>query len=530
MSARWSACGRSLPRWRSTEWSVAGLLDLAEFAGQLGARKVRADLYLRVVRTENVSREWLDKAATTVVGDGEYQTGSQIYFIAQSRAQSLEDQRHYFVSGIKALQAGNMMREASAASEKHIGPLVNDDETLRFVIRLSRAANDMARAQRYTRRLMRMSELRVPSILERLLSALVPSAHAADLPVAQSVTLKPAALPPPAPPTAPPPTPVRMRAFDQQNYQLAYEVFLSAGNLDDAYRVAETAVREAPNDLAWRERLAQVSECSNRPQQALEQWAVIARRTGRADAWQAVMRLAPGLFADEALLEAMRYQASRGGPLTSEQSAAMVDAYERVGRPREAVAYLEREYKRTPNPTFLELQASLYERMGDLDAAIAANRRLISAHGTTTPRVSKLATLLIARGDYSGAYEMIQSHRPRVAAADEEYWRLLADLALMLQQDRDATQALETLVRSGKATPDDFNRLIALLEPQQPDVAARLAETAYERFRTPDFLILALGIHGARGDYIAMRRLLAKPDARAGEGAREQPGIPCCAC
>jgi hypothetical protein len=62
--------------------------------------------------------------------------------------------------------------------------------------------------------------------------------------------------------------------------------------------VANAAVQQQPSSLVWRERLARVSEWTERPVQALEQWLFIARQTQKDDAWKAVLRLAPGLFHD----------------------------------------------------------------------------------------------------------------------------------------------------------------------------------------------------------------------------------------
>ena len=45
--------------------------------------------------------------------------------------------------------------------------------------------------------------------------------------------------------------------FDDKIYTLGYQVFLENRNLEDAWLVAKSAVQQAPNDLAWRERLAQ---------------------------------------------------------------------------------------------------------------------------------------------------------------------------------------------------------------------------------------------------------------------------------
>ncbi len=475
------------------EWDVSGLLDLADVAGRLEARKLRADLYLRVARTDNkVARAWVDDAAQKALSDAEYATAAEIHFTAQSRATSLEDQRHYFMQGVKAYQAGNMPREALAAAERNGGALISGDEMLHFMIDLARAANDMKRAQIYVKRLMRMSE---EGTLKRWLKAVasfaIPSAVAAERE--------------PAPTSK---APLGMRPYDAEDYNLAYEIFLANSNLQDASRVARAAVQQVPGDMRWRERLAQVSEWSGKSGEALEQWLYIARRTGNATAWQAVLRIAPGMADDEAVLEAMRYQAGKTA-LTDSQWSAIAAAYERVGRPGEAVAFLEQEYARRPRPVLIELLASLQERAGNVDGAIDAYRKVIATSGATTERVTTLATLLIKKGQYKDAYDVLEKHRPNAPAGDAEYLRTLGDLALRLRDDAGAQVQYERLVAHPKANLDDYTRLVNLLAPRHPEAAARLAEAAHERFYSPELLLTALGLHSQRRDFVSLRRLFS---------------------
>src|SRR5688500_13384275 len=130
------------------QWDTAGLTELADVAGQLGARKVRAEIYLRIVKTDDkVTREWIDQAAQKVLADGEYLTAAELHFAAMERSATMEDRRHHFTSAIRAFQAGNMGREALLAAETRLGPLANDEQTLLFMIKLARAANDLQRAQ-----------------------------------------------------------------------------------------------------------------------------------------------------------------------------------------------------------------------------------------------------------------------------------------------------------------------------------------------------------------------------------------------
>ena len=494
------------------EWPTTGLLELATLANDLGARKLRSDIFLRIAKSdEKQQRKWVDQAGASALSDGQYRTASDIYFLAMSRAESRDDRKHYFMKGVAALQAGNMPGEALNAAERNAGDLLGDDDMLRFMIRLAQASNEPQRAQTYVRKLMRMSEQGAfTRWLARVADVLVPSAHAAQESAA-------------APSPASPPNVMRgMRPYNAADYQLAYEVFLSNRNLNDAYRVAAAAVHQVPNDFGWRERLAQISEWSNRYPEALQQWLYIARRTGRPAAWQAVLRLAPGLGDDEAMLEAMRFQAAKG-TLTEGQVRAVAEAYERIGRQREAVDFLQREYARNPNPTYLEMQATMLERMGDVDGAIAAYRGLIQRTGATNQRVMTLATMLMVRGRNKEAYDLLASYQGTMSAEEDAYWRLLSNVARDLRDDATQQRALNVLVSSSKTQPDDLNRLIQLLVKTQPEAAARLSEMGYDRFKTTDYLILSLGVYSSRRDWAGMRRVFAKMSPEVERGLEQSP-------
>ena len=493
------------------QWDAAGLHELSDIAGQLGARRARADLQMRIARSDQtLTRPGFDRAAKTALSDGQYLTAAEIYFLAQQRAGSIEEQRYYFMQAMRAYQAGNMVRDGLLAADIHMRGLANDDQTLHFMIGLARGANDLKRAQAYTRRLMRMGA--ADGMVRRWLEALM------TLAVGEAVAAERES-PPPGKPGA-------MRPYDAANYQLAYDVFLAAGNHQDAIRVAQAAVAAVPNDMRWRERLARVTEFAGRTGEALDQWLYIARQTGSREAWQAVLRIAPGAGRDEVLLEAMQNQAAGGRPLTDAQYQAIAYAYERIGRSQEAIDFLEKEYARNPRPAILESLAFLYERTGNMAGAITAQQRLLTMVPPTNERVTTLATMLIANGNYREAAELLQRHRALAAPDDVEYMRMIGDLALKLQDERTAQATYERLVAHPKGNLDDFVRLVNLMAPRQPEAAARLAETAYLRYGSPVMLITALNLYGSKLDWPAMRRLLAKvPPEQEQELAATNPAF-----
>jgi tetratricopeptide (TPR) repeat protein len=343
--------------------------------------------------------------------------------------------------------------------------------------------------------LMRMGGTRARGgVLAALLGTLVGAAHAAAAPA-----------------------PAGMRPYDEEKYTLAYEVFLGARNLEDAYRVAQAAVAQVPQHAGWRQRLAQVAEWTGRPAVALEQWrwlaAAAATATERERAWQAVLRLAPAAGDDEALLAAWLH-AAETQPMNAERWRRIAEGFERVARPADGAQYFQRRYERSAEPLFLELRAYLLERLGRDEEAIAAYAALIEKHGAEGSRLLRAATLLLRHNRFREAFRLLDRHRRAVAQADAEFWNLFADLAWRLQQDAAAREAYETLARRPEAGELVWGRLVELTRDKDPAGAARVAALGYERTRSPALAVLATELYWQQRDLVELRRFHAAMSAQ----------------
>lgn len=478
-------------------WDRDTLAALAGKASAFGDSRTAAEVYTRMAnRGMNVDPEWFGETAKAALGSGDYRLAASLQFAAQARATDPAQRRAAFVAGIRTLQSGNLLREALVAVDEHRGDLA-DDELLRFLVRLAQAANDLPRAERYVRELLRMSGLAPPRSLTRRVAALmVPAAHAAE------------ALPGRAAAPA-------MRPYDEESYTLAYQIFLANGNLGDAQRVAEAAVRQNPDHRAWRERLAQVAEWNRQPVAALREWMAIARATGSQDAWNAVLRLAPGLLDDVALLAAWTH-AARSRRLSDAEWQTVIDVCERAGKPEDAIALLDGVLAREPRRTLREARARLFDRTGRLAAAIDAYRGLVTedlagpVSDASVTRALRLATLLFTRSDFRGAFDVLDRHRTRVGPANAGYWTVFAELAWHLDRDDAAREAYTRLAAIGTPEFTTLLRLVTLLRTPQPEEAARIAEDLFVRTGRTDVLLTALDIHAARGDLVAQRRLFGR--------------------
>ncbi|MBS0336153.1 MAG: tetratricopeptide repeat protein [Proteobacteria bacterium] len=466
------------------DWTRDELLQIAGMANAANDAALRSAAYARLAIAER-DPEWFARTARETLGAGDYRLSAQLWFGARTRAPDRDSARAYYLEGLRTLQSGNLLAEALAAAEAELGDLAGDEEAILAVVKLALAAGRPDVAERWMKRLLWPGTARgaQPAAAARLLGWLIASAAAADVPPG-------------------------MRPYDERVYTFAYEVFLASGNLADAYRVAQSAVAQRPDDLAWREKLARVAEWSRHPAVALEHWLFLAQRSNQEDAWQGVLRLAPGLGADEALFLAMRRQAERkdARPEDLKNFAAL---YERLGRPRDGIAWFAARYAATGQVLALELAAELADHAGERDRAIELNRQLIAKAGPSEDRLVRTATLLVLAGKFRAAHDLLNGYRATIRPEAADYWDLLGDLAWRLQEDESAIFAYRALSTRKEAESGEFDRLVTLLRERHPEEAAKVAEFGFARFRTPGLLLSALEIHWERKDLPAMKRVYA---------------------
>lgn len=492
---------RELARLAALDWEPAQLARLAEEARALGVPELAARLYRRLADIDaERAGDWTARAAQTALATGDYRATVEAYLAAAGRVRTSGERRDYVLKAIKTLQSGNLLGEALALADAHLADLAGDDAALLYLVRLARAANDPARAQAYAKLMLHMSgNDRAGRVLVAILGVLIGDARAAEAPQPDRASGSR--------------VPAGMRPYDEEKYALAYDVFLAARNLEDAYRVAAAAVAQVPGQLLWRQRLAQVAEWTGRAPVALEQWRFLAAHAAsggeREQAWQAVLRLAPAVRDDEAVLAAWLHEADTQ-PMDAERWRRIAESFERVGRAAEGAAYFQRRYEKSGDEELLGLQAYLQERTGRDDEAIAAYLRLIGKHGVTDERLQRAAVLMLRHNRFREAFELLDRHRGAVDRGNAEFWDLFADLAWKLQQDQAALEAYQVVTAQSQAGDTAWLRLVELTRERDPAGASRIAALGYERLRTPALLVQAAELHWQRHDLSALRELYGR--------------------
>lgn len=487
-------------------WTAAELEMLAAKSRGLDQGAMAMQFYQRLAK-QDVARaaQWQARTAEIALGVGEYRAAAAANFAALDTAKSIDEQRRYFIAGLKALQGGNLLDDAMTEAQRRAGPLIDDTETLRFLTRLAQACNRPDLADQYARRLLHLSWRQASEGIARAAGAArhdwafagrpepLPSPsdvvfmdgpeglarrqrHAARI---RHVADKADDAASSSQPKGAQAIGRGIAPFNAEDYDLAFQVFMGSGNLNDAMRVAEAAVRQRPDLKIWTERAAQVAEWNRQPMVALNYWLSYAQSTGDDAAWQHVLRLAPALNEDHAYLAGLRYQASRQ-PGDMKLLDQIIAAYERLGEPVEGLAYLNSIARGAHRQAVLERYANLAERAGKDDQAYDTYVRLQTEFGPNAQYALKLANMLYVRGQFEQALAAMQAAAKAAAPTDDLYWRTFAQLARLNQRDDLAREAYRQLLIGGKAEPDDLTSMIDFYDASPID-AGRLSELAFRK-------------------------------------------------
>jgi polysaccharide biosynthesis protein PelB len=298
-----------------------------------------------------------------------------------------------------------------------------------------------------------------------------------------------------------------LKPFDAADYALAFNVFMGAGQTEQAFRLAQKAVASVPMDTDWRRKLARLCDWTKRPQLAWTHWSHLFQQGDHSDeVVNAVLRLAPMTEQPELAIAAWDVRAARQEP-TPAQWTDLYRLFDMAGQSGQGSVYFERQYRSKADPKFLEQAAQMAVNAGDDERGL----RLYTERAKLQP-FSMDATLhavvtLIRRDRMREAYVLMQAVSPEVRADAEEFWRLLGNVAWELQEAAGAEKAYQNFVHRPEATAGDWSRLIYLVRQRHPKQGADLALEAYRRYGNTDNLMLALGIYAQAGDVAGQARV-----------------------
>lgn len=295
------------------------------------------------------------------------------------------------------------------------------------------------------------------------------------------------------PAVAAPPPSLPGRPLRAQDWDLAWQAFVGAGAIDDAYSLAQRAVAARPRSHLWLGRLAQAARWSNHPQTALAALSRLALDLHRRADLQPALALAIGLGNDDRAAALLR-ELVRDGRATEAQRRMLSGLYLENGEPRRAIRELQRQFARRPEPQLLWEQAVIYRTLGDPGRELATLQRYRRRFGPGSRVMLAIATLDYVHDRLPEALDALLAAQSRARPSDTAYWQALSGLAWLLGRYPVAARAAKVLIGTDKADASVYLRVVYVERYRRPREAFRVAERGWKQTQEPALFLALLGV------------------------------------
>jgi polysaccharide biosynthesis protein PelB len=447
--------------------------------------------------------------AKDAVANGRWQEAADLYWAIYDHTPNQKAKKDFLLLLVRNEQWGNRLPLFFKALDSRMGSLPNDKEILKKLAKLALAANRLDIAEKFVRQLMQFPQTQGSiNPLHQILAWLNPiaTAHAAE------ISDEPYALDHRDWETGIAPIkkeepPLPRAAFEEETFLLAYQVFMSKGDQEDAYKVAAHAVKQIPKNLEWRHRLAQISEWTQRPEEALSHWLYLAKNSRSLSAtisdlkkplplitsdaaWLNVKRLASMLNQLPSLILVLEYEQTRA-PGDTRIDRSILKIEETLGHTEQAIKRLQKRIKALGPPTNRDLfdaLVGLANRLKNTALISQVNADMDLTFGKDLGRSVSLANTIAEHGNFQAAYDILAANdslakNPEVLDREMDkkirYWSTLADYAHALQKNDVAMIALSEALTLGSAQSSDLELLANLLEESSVSHAAAVTFQAF---------------------------------------------------
>ena len=549
--------------------SVEQLILLAAQSLRSGHPELAVRIYQRLAVTDPQKRsQWLAAAAEQALASGQPATAGSIFEQLADSETDPQKRQQYALRALDAFVRAAQPDKAFALARRYAQTIPGDRALLEMAAKMALANNQPAEASRYFGELMRITEdaLEKRRYAKLVLTGLTAADQTEEALVAATrfidqfpgnLELLNLAVKLARGNNRPRLAQLWGRALLARHPNSAaliaqqIGIELAAGDIAAALALARRLVELQPGSIAAHERLAQISLWAGQPQTALEQWAYLALRLKYFKHLDPAIAMAPQLNDLETLAKLLALKA-RHGRLSNTQLIALVDTFEAIGEPEQLVGILSGYVERYADhrEAWFAL-ADEQERRGDLRAALALLERINHDFGSNVGALMRQASLFCQLREPRQAYVLLRDvldragvastrdllnraelgakhakEPPRLAmppAQRQSFLKLLAEVFWYSEPEPEALDDYRKLWRAGALLREAASRYIQLASASGlNEEAAEVAEAAYERFGTAEFLLTAMDFAYRAERWTELGRLIKLADKHGEEFAEDK--------
>ncbi len=320
---------------------------------------------------------------------------------------------------------------------------------------------------------------------------------------------------------------VKSLSKEEEKLRLMFQVFTYSNDTKNAYKVAKKALKRFPESLYWHQRLAEVAEWMGKGREAMDHYLFVYRKTHDRKLGKKILDYALEDYQYEKALPLAREKALRNPD--RKNLNLLLDLYDKVGKPEEGAAILEKLVGEDRIPgSWLDRALTIYLQSGEEKAAGRVIAQLERKGAYTLSEGTLISEHFIARREFEKAYQALKKTRLSKAdlAAKVRYLRQMSDLGWYLRKQGDAARASRELFLLGKARAVDYERILNYYRGRDSELVQQVAYDGYRKLGRKYMLLSYFDTLYQRGRYRELADSIEEAmEGTGGAALRKQSGL-----
>jgi len=267
-----------------------------------------------------------------------------------------------------------------------------------------------------------------------------------------------------------------------EKLRLMFQVFTYSSDLKNAYKVGKKALKYFPDSLYWHQKMAEVSQWIDKPNEAIRHYEFIYKKTHDVKLRKKILDYSLAAYQYETAAPILK-EIALANP-NEENLDKLVDIYDKTGSPEEAAKILESlSLKNGLNETLASKALKIYMEIGEEHSALRLIARLEKEKSYDIHTATIIGDYYLSRKNSMAAYRSMQKVRRSTLGKNRlSYYRWMSDMGWYLQKFKVAAEASRKLYEKGEAQPQDYERILFYYKDKNSALVGRVAYDAYRKF------------------------------------------------
>ncbi len=277
---------------------------------------------------------------------------------------------------------------------------------------------------------------------------------------------------------------------ESEQFTLMYDSFIFSKDLENAYKVAKSALEKEPNSYFWNQKMSEVTLWTGRHKESIKYLTNIYKTNNDP------------LIADEIIKRLLAsYQYEKALPFiikklqqsnySDQDIELMHDIYDKVGKPKESIKILRKLYAKNNQNRYLSDILSIYLKTGELNKAKKIIKKLERMKIKDAKVILAISQYYFVKKDLDRSYLTLidAKDRIKVLAKNRKFFEKISDLGWYLHQYESGVYGSLMLYESKTARLVDYQRIAQVYKNSNSTIIRDMSLLALKQHNNSKFFL-----------------------------------------